>query len=59
LQGLGSANPHTVEVFDKGFHDTYFGRAQAIIRSGYEKGQIRVTVSADGLESSEITITVL
>lgn len=59
LQGLGSANPYTVEVFDKEHHDTFFGRAQAIVRSGYEKGQVKVTVSADGLESKEIILHVI
>ncbi|MBE0695315.1 MAG: DUF4982 domain-containing protein, partial [Anaerolineaceae bacterium] len=56
LQGLGSANPRTEEVFDKDFHDTFFGRAQAIIRSGSETGPVKITVSSDGLESQEIIL---
>lgn len=58
LQGLGSANPYTVEVFDKDYHDTFFGRAQAIIRSGYETGPVKVTVSSDGLASKEIILRI-
>jgi beta-galactosidase len=58
LQGLGSANPYTEEVFDKAYHDTFYGRAQAIVRSGHEEGPVTVTVSADGLESREIILDV-
>lgn len=58
LQGLGSANPYTEEAFDKDYHDTFFGQAQAVVRSGVEQGQVKVTVSADGLESQEVVLSV-
>jgi beta-galactosidase len=59
LQGLGSANPRTEEGFNQDFHDTFFGRAQAIIRSGTEAGLVKVTVSAGGLESKEVMLRVV
>lgn len=59
LQGLGSANPRTEEGFMQDAHDTFFGRAQAIIRSGTEAGLVKVTVSADGLERKEVVLRVL
>lgn len=58
LQGFGSANPRTEEGFNQGYHDTYFGRAQAIIRSTTGSGQAKVTVSAKGLESKDIILSV-
>jgi hypothetical protein len=58
LQGLGSGDPCTEERFDQGYHDTFFGRAQAIVRSGYEQGTVKVTVSAEGLGSEEVLLEV-
>ena len=58
MQGLGSANPRTEEMFDKDVRDTFFGRAQAIIRGGTEAGQVKVTISSEGLESKEIILRV-
>lgn len=51
LQGFGSADPHTWEVFDKSVHRSYYGRAQAIIRAQNTPGQITVEVSATGMQS--------
>lgn len=59
LQGLGSALCKTDEVFDKDYHDTYYGRALAVVRAGYQPGRIKVTVSADGLTAQSIEIDVL
>ncbi len=58
LQGLGSANPYTEEAFDTPYHDTFYCSAQAIIRSGYAEGPVKVTVSAEGMESKEIILHV-
>ena len=58
LIGFGSANPYTEETFNAITHETYYGRAQAVIRAGYEKGFIKVKASCDGLETKEILINV-
>lgn len=58
LQGLGSANPYTEEEFANSSHNTYYGRALAVIRSGHNPGKIKITVSAKGLEPCHKTIIV-
>ena len=46
------------ETFVSDAHTTYYGKALAVIRAGYDAGQIRVTVSGEGLETKELTIEV-
>lgn len=58
LQGLGSALCKTDEVFHESYHDTYYGRALAVVRTGYQAGRIRVTVSAEGFATQVIEIEV-
>lgn len=58
LAGLGSARTKTDEVFDKDHHLTHFGRAQAVLRSGYQGGDVQVRVSCDGMEDVCLTIHV-
>ncbi len=59
LQGLGSARCKTDEVFDQDTHETYLGRALAVIRAGYRPGEICVTLSADGMAERTIAIAVV
>ena len=58
LQALGSARPHMAENFYSDTHTTYYGKALAVIRAGYEPGEIKVRVSGDGMETKEISILV-
>lgn len=58
LQAFGSARPNMGENFYSSTHTTYYGKALAVIRAGYEKGTIRVTVSGVGLETQTITLQV-
>jgi hypothetical protein len=39
-----------------GYYTQFQGRWLAIIRSGYKQGDIKVSVEADGLKKSEVTI---
>ena len=55
LQGLGSANPRTEETFGEPTHDTFNGRALAVVRPT-APGTITVTVATDGLASQQVTI---
>ena len=56
LQAVGSGNPRTTEDYTGTLFTTYHGRMIAIVRSGFEKGGIKVSFSADGMESKEITL---
>ncbi len=55
LQGFGSGNPRTEETFGAPTHDTYNGRALAVIRPT-GAGTITVTVSAEGCDDRTVTI---
>lgn len=58
LAGFGSGNPITEEDYTDTEAATYKGRAMAILRSGYEKGEVELTISAtDGL-SNKVKLTV-
>ena len=58
LAGFGSANPVTDEDYTDEFAVSYRGRAMAIIRSGYESGTVSVEVSADGMETVWLELSV-
>jgi len=55
LQGLGSGNPRTEETFGASTHDTYNGRALAVVRPT-GAGTITVTVSANDCDNRTVTI---
>ena len=57
LAAFGSGNPVTEENYTRGTFTSYRGRACAIVRSGYEAGQIRLTVEGGGMKS-ELEFTV-
>ena len=64
LAGFGSANPVTDENYTAGSFTTYQGRALAVVRAGYETGEIFLTVKADSdrhscLEEATVRISVL
>ena len=58
LLGFGSGNPITDENYSKGQFTSYQGKALAVLRTGYEAGEVKLTVSADGLEKAEICLQV-
>lgn len=58
LLGFGSGNPITDENYSKGRFTSYQGKALAVLRAGYEAGEAKLTVSADGLEKDEIRLQV-
>lgn len=47
LAGFGSANPITEENYTTGSFTSYRGRALAVIRSGYESGEVTLSVTAN------------
>ena len=54
LQGFGSGNPCTEETFGSSTHDTFDGRALAVIRPT-GPGTITVTVSAKDCDDRTVT----
>ena len=58
LAGFGSSNPVTDEDYTNNSTVSYRGRAQAIIRSGYESGNVKITVSAEGMAPVQIELSV-
>ena len=59
LQGFGSAEPSTEKSYDDTTWMTYDGYVMAVVRSGKETGEIKVTFEADGCEQKEILINVI
>ena len=46
------------ENFYSDTHTTFYGKALAVIRAGYEEGTVKVTVSGEGLEDQSFEIQV-
>lgn len=58
LAGFGSALCKTDEVFDKNYHDSYRGRALAVLRAGNTPGKAFVTVHSPGVEPVTVEVEV-
>ncbi len=58
LLGFGSGNPITDENYSKGQFTSYLGRALAVLRAGCEAGEVKLTVSAEGLGKAELVLPV-
>ncbi|MBR0388148.1 MAG: glycoside hydrolase family 2 protein, partial [Clostridia bacterium] len=58
LLGFGSGNPITAENYTKGRFTSFQGEALAVLRAGYESGEARLTVTAEGIGMAEITLPV-
>lgn len=56
LEAVGSAQPETEERFNSGSYTSYYGRMIAIVRSTGTAGVIRVTASADGMDSVTVEL---
>lgn len=57
LLGFGSALAKTDEVFDQDHHDSYRGRALAVLKAG-KRGTITITALSQGYESATETIKI-
>ncbi len=58
LAAFGAATPVTEELYTTGQFTSYQGRALAVIRSDYDAGEIKLTVSCEKYPSAEITVSV-
>lgn len=52
LQGCGSGAVATEDSFTTGYCHTYYGRAQIVVRSGFEKGDINVKLICENKEKN-------
>lgn len=59
LQGLGSALCKTDERYDSNTFTSFRGRVLAVVRSGYEKGNVKVTIESEGLKSVTANLEVI
>jgi beta-galactosidase len=57
LAAQGSSSPNTLASFHAPSRQTFEGRCLAILRPNGSRGKIRLRAEADGLESSQITVT--
>jgi len=57
IQAVDNANLKDFEPYQSLTRKAWHGRALAIVRSSHQKGEIKVTVSGDGLQAQTITIT--
>jgi beta-galactosidase len=57
LAGFGSGNPKTDENYGTGKRFTFDGRALICVRAGRTAGNIKIEVSASGLETAAVTIS--
>lgn len=56
LQGLGSADPETLNAYDNNMWDTYHGYLLAAIRTTNTAGEVKVTINAADCEEKVITL---
>ena len=59
LLAVGSGRPETEERFSEGSATSWHGRILAVVKSTKEAGNIKVTASADGMESVTAEIVVI
>ena len=58
LAGFGSALCKTDEVFDKNYHNSYRGRALAVLRAGNAAGKAAVMIKSAGVAPVQMEIEV-
>ena len=59
LLSFASANPITDENYESGRITSFDGRAMAILRTGHETGDARLTISCQGLDSVDQTFAIV
>ncbi|NVJ46960.1 MAG: glycoside hydrolase family 2 protein [Cytophagia bacterium] len=57
IAGVGNGNPQSYEPFQANYVNLFYGKAMIIVRSTGRKGEATISVSADGLKSSSIKIS--
>lgn len=58
LQGFGSAQVKTDEVYNKPYHNSFRGSCLLAVRTSDKKGQTKITIKSQNYNTQEITIEV-
>jgi beta-galactosidase len=58
IAGVGNGNPQSVEEFQADQIRLFYGKAMLIVKSGYTRGDAKVTATADHLGKQIVSITV-
>lgn len=58
IAGVGNGNPQSFDPFKSKRVKLFNGKAMIIIKSGYHKGNTKLTVSTNGLKSDSVSIRV-
>jgi beta-galactosidase len=58
LAAFGNGRPVTEENYTKGEFTSYLGRYLAIVRSGYEEGEVKLRIHIDDLDDAEVIIKI-
>ncbi|HKK12624.1 MAG TPA: glycoside hydrolase family 2 TIM barrel-domain containing protein, partial [Flavobacteriaceae bacterium] len=58
IAGVGNGNPQSFEPFKADHVKLFYGKAMIILGSDFEKGNVEVSVKADGLKSDKTTIKI-
>ena len=56
LAGFGSGAFETSENYTAGRFTAWHGRAMAVLRAGWTAGQVRLTVSGEGIREAAVTL---
>ncbi|SCP98833.1 glycoside hydrolase family 2 TIM barrel-domain containing protein [Anaerobium acetethylicum] len=59
LAGLGNANPSSENSYQEKHCETFDGRVIAVLRSNGNQGEIRVSISAEGLDKKKLIFQAL
>jgi beta-galactosidase len=58
LAAFGNGRPVTEENYSKGEFTSYLGRYLAVVRSGYEAGEVRLRIHIDNLDDAEMILAI-
>lgn len=58
IAGVGNANPSGIESFQEPRRKAWRGKCQLILKSGKQKGVVKVKVTGEGLTPAEYTVVV-
>jgi beta-galactosidase len=58
IAGFGSADPKPADSFVNGLSHTHDGRALAVVRAGYQPGDVTLSVTSDGFGAASVPIAV-
>lgn len=58
IAGVGNGNPQSFDPFQANTVKLFYGKAMIILGSGLEKGEVKITASANGMSKETVTVKV-